>query len=770
MIDVANLVIEVDSRDIEQGRQALLRMAQTGGDAGDELATSMQRAEREFRDLKQSIDPAYRATIQYKQAVETVRNAVRTGAISQMEANRALQSVASRYRVAGAAAETYNMQVSRASRGMGNFGMAVQNASFQVADFAVMMGSGMGVTRSLATQLPQLLGGFGLWGAAIGAVVAIGGGYLSWLQQTRDEHEDWASSLDEAQAALDRANSTMTLAADTGLDRLRERYGQVTERVVELDRALRDLETRAATQKVQQAMEGLFTPEFLQEIGGDIDPSGIATAMLESTEEDIKSTREEIGYLEQQIENFPNLEPALRPQLEQLREELAAMNNDMENMGRLADEIDVSPDTVQQFRDLRQQIEEATAAGNFEEAADGISDLRRLAEEYGIALSEDAAGSMAKLEDLLRQAVQQSRDLEDNALGFGDAIGNAAADAGLLADELFRGAENLLSVQEQQLQRSRIRLEFAGDPVGEAAAMASERFGDISGVGGADRAALEAMREEYVANAEAIARNREELRERNAELRESSNSSGSASQAQREYNMELEAANKIYEQIAQSSSLYDEQLRRLEQQFLNGTISLDQYREALEQLKEEMSENEAGAKRLEDAFVRTATSILTGAENARQAVSNLLQSLGQMMVQSAMRDVFGGMFSSLSWLVAANGHAFTNGNVIPFEDGGVVGGPTIFPMSGGRTGLMGEAGPEAIVPLSRGPDGKLGVRSEGEQTIRLVVEAEEGEMFTPRVRQISGNVAVQVASQSSQLQKQAFGSTLEEYDQRGTTT
>ena len=34
-------------------------------------------------------------------------------------------------------------------------------------------------------------------------------------------------------------------------------------------------------------------------------------------------------------------------------------------------------------------------------------------------------------------------------------------------------------------------------------------------------------------------------------------------------------------------------------------------------------------------------------------------------------------------------------------------------MTGGKTGLMGEAGPEAIMPLKRGKDGKLGVQTTG---------------------------------------------------------
>lgn len=60
----------------------------------------------------------------------------------------------------------------------------------------------------------------------------------------------------------------------------------------------------------------------------------------------------------------------------------------------------------------------------------------------------------------------------------------------------------------------------------------------------------------------------------------------------------------------------------------------------------------------------------------------------------------------------ADGAGFAQGRVMPFANGGVVSSPTYFPMRG-ATGLMGEAGPEAIMPLARGADGKLGVRSGG---------------------------------------------------------
>jgi phage-related minor tail protein len=65
-----------------------------------------------------------------------------------------------------------------------------------------------------------------------------------------------------------------------------------------------------------------------------------------------------------------------------------------------------------------------------------------------------------------------------------------------------------------------------------------------------------------------------------------------------------------------------------------------------------------------------------------------------------------------------------NGSLTPgglFAKGGafsnsIVSSPTLFKFADGgttRTGLMGEAGPEAIMPLKRGPDGSLGVQANG---------------------------------------------------------
>ena len=68
----------------------------------------------------------------------------------------------------------------------------------------------------------------------------------------------------------------------------------------------------------------------------------------------------------------------------------------------------------------------------------------------------------------------------------------------------------------------------------------------------------------------------------------------------------------------------------------------------------------------------------------------------------------------------ADGAPFSQGRVMPFASGGIVSQATPFGMRGGM-GVMGEAGPEAIMPLARGPDGKLGVRGGGGSSPTVVM-------------------------------------------------
>ena len=118
---------------------------------------------------------------------------------------------------------------------------------------------------------------------------------------------------------------------------------------------------------------------------------------------------------------------------------------------------------------------------------------------------------------------------------------------------------------------------------------------------------------------------------------------------------------------------------------------------------------------LESGFMSMIDGTKSVTDAFRSMATDVIKELYRILVVQQIVNQAKTAITSLSGYVfpSANGNAFNNGKIIPYANGGVVGSPTMFPMSGGNTGLMGEAGPEAILPLKRGPDGKLGVESSG---------------------------------------------------------
>ena len=91
----------------------------------------------------------------------------------------------------------------------------------------------------------------------------------------------------------------------------------------------------------------------------------------------------------------------------------------------------------------------------------------------------------------------------------------------------------------------------------------------------------------------------------------------------------------------------------------------------------------------------------------------------ESMGGSGKDGILGGLLSMFTGTMQAKGGAWNNG-VQMFAKGGVVNRTTAFGMQGGL-GIMGEAGPEAIMPLKRGRDGSLGVASAGGSNVQVVV-------------------------------------------------
>ncbi|WP_339112474.1 phage tail tape measure protein [Thioclava sp. GXIMD2076] len=147
--------------------------------------------------------------------------------------------------------------------------------------------------------------------------------------------------------------------------------------------------------------------------------------------------------------------------------------------------------------------------------------------------------------------------------------------------------------------------------------------------------------------------------------------------------------------------------------------------------------------------------ILDGA-SLSSALRSVAESMSDAVYSAAVKPVSDTLGSTLASGVAnlagglmpfANGGAFSSGKVRAFAKGGVVSETTGFAMRGGL-GLMGEAGPEAIMPLTRGADGRLGVQAQGGRAVNVTMN-----VTTPDVSGFSRSRAQMAAQMSRALSR-----------------
>ncbi len=122
----------------------------------------------------------------------------------------------------------------------------------------------------------------------------------------------------------------------------------------------------------------------------------------------------------------------------------------------------------------------------------------------------------------------------------------------------------------------------------------------------------------------------------------------------------------------------------------------------------------SGLRRAFDGVVFDGMKLQDALRGVAQSISQTAYDIAMKPVQNAVGGAIANGINGLlgSLMPFADGAAFSSGRVTAFAKGGVVSSPTQFAMRGGA-GLMGEAGPEAIMPLQRGADGRLGVAATG---------------------------------------------------------
>lgn len=143
-------------------------------------------------------------------------------------------------------------------------------------------------------------------------------------------------------------------------------------------------------------------------------------------------------------------------------------------------------------------------------------------------------------------------------------------------------------------------------------------------------------------------------------------------------------------------------------------------------------------QQLSQGFGRQLTGALKGAVVSGRSLEDVLRRLALNLAGMALGQglqPLQGLFSSLFGQMM--------GGATPFAKGGVVASPTYFG-TGGGLGLMGEAGAEAILPLARGADGRLGVAAGGQgRPVNIVfnVTSPDAASFRKSEAQVTGMLA-----------------------------
>ncbi|HDO2462565.1 TPA: phage tail tape measure protein [Salmonella enterica subsp. enterica serovar Typhimurium] len=210
-----------------------------------------------------------------------------------------------------------------------------------------------------------------------------------------------------------------------------------------------------------------------------------------------------------------------------------------------------------------------------------------------------------------------------------------------------------------------------------------------------------------------------------------------------------------YEERLKIQQRYQEQLEQLKRDSkAKGTYGSDEYRQAEQALKGSLNRRLAewaeynakvdaaqgdwtlGASRALDNFLAQgsnvagateqmftsafnsmgdglATFVTTGKLNFKSFTASIVSDLAKISARMAMMQAVKGIGSALGFGVTANatGGVYQSSELSRYS-GSIVNRPTFFAFAKGA-GVMGEAGPEAILPLRRGADGKLGVVAAG---------------------------------------------------------
>ena len=387
----------------------------------------------------------------------------------------------------------------------------------------------------------------------------------------------------------------------------------------------------------------------------------------------------------------------------------------------------------------QEQIKTLKAQGDITKARElEVNLAKRMAYEKVLSLAKTeeekqelmaSAIEAAALAEELVKAGHATEDAKDEAKGLADALKDAERAMSSLTS-FGDGLEKKLSQAKAEAVALKLGLDVgtAKDVAGlrfEAAKEYESAFTTATGSAGQVSAALEYGRAlELINELEEAgydnAAKRDSLKDKN--IKSTQDEIDKLMEAVRVEETRLKVGEEEARQLEILQDLRrfnaDADVKLTEKEMKAAAAKIAQMEQENQKLEEQKQMYEDLGDSIGDHFGDAIMSIVDGTETMedafRKMAAAIVEDLFRILVLEQAIAAFKTAGKVLGFpFLNADGNAFSNGRVIPYADGGVVASPTYFPMAGGNTGLMGEAGPEAIMPLKRGKDGKLGVQAEG---------------------------------------------------------
>jgi hypothetical protein len=616
-----------------------------------------------------------------------------------------------------------------------NNSSAIQNTSFQLQDILVQMEMGVPITRTLGQQLPQLLSGFGPLGAVIGLATGALLTFAPALFAAGEPVNDLADSIKELEAAMSAlqasANQSLKIAD------LTKTYGAQADAARELLLIERQLAQINADKAFSSATAAVVTG-----LGQELAALDFSTALenvlnLNRALADQATLRGQIAEVQAGTSTLDDEEITALEARKAANEDLFMQLNEYRlGLRELAAVFGVTEETA---GNLVVAMAAVTEADTTEQRVDATKRLTVMIAEVTNGLKTASPAGLVLYQALLDAA---KAGIQLHALDLGADMNSAASGASALADQLSRALGNAVALSAQSLTartEAEIRLKFRGDPVGQARALAEVRFPRApANLPDAPAAAINRLRDKSIADEVAAAEATLELANFNAELRGGSKAASSAaSDVKRYYDATRTDAEKYAAGLSEIGALY-----------ASGAMDADLYARSVEELTLKFDPLGQIISDLAGTVENELNAAFASVRDGTASLGDALLSFASNVLAKVAQDLFAQQFaapiaSGIKGLFSEDGNVFDQRGFVPFAKGGVVSGPTIFPFANG-TGLMGEAGPEAIMPLSRGSDGKLGVvAANGNSAPKITINNYSGQEASASSDSM-GNIIVEI--------------------------